>query len=520
KSTGVEVGTTSTVSSLAGTVSGIVYTMTITDANGCTVSKDYTITEPAELLVSLTETSEIACNGEQGTLSSTVSGGFLNDPIVGYSYSWTLVGDATNTELGTESTLTAVAGTYKLVVTDSNGNTAEATATLNENPILEISYNSSDISNVNCYNGNDGSINITVSGGTGAGTYTYEWSNGGTSEDINSLVAGDYEIRVTDENGCYTSATITITQPNLYEIVVETFERPTGAGLSNGEIAVRVNGGTDPKTYSWKNESGVEISTSLSISNVEAGKYFFTVTDANNCILNAEYNLDEPDPLLISIKEIGEIQCNGDTSGTLELETTGGNGGNVFTWYNASTNIQIGGNTTTITNLLAGSYYVKVVDAKMNETISDTYTINEPSLLQVTTGKTDLSCFESANGEISLTASGATGPYFYRVRKDSGAYGVWTQFNSTTSLSGLSIGNYDVQVRDNNNCFLKDGAGFTETLNFVITQPKVLSVTEVIEDISGFGLSNGSVDITVTGGTTPYTFTWRDSNGALFGNTE
>ncbi|MCH2035170.1 MAG: SprB repeat-containing protein, partial [Tenacibaculum sp.] len=167
KSTGVEVGTTSTVSGLAGTVSGIVYTMTITDANGCTVSKDYTIIEPAELLVSLTETSEIACNGEQGTLSSTVSGGFLNDPIVGYSYSWTLVGDATNTELGTESTLTAVAGTYKLVVTDSNGNKAEATATLNENPLLEISYNLSDISNVNCLNGSDGSINVNVSGGTG-----------------------------------------------------------------------------------------------------------------------------------------------------------------------------------------------------------------------------------------------------------------------------------------------------------------------------------------------------------------
>ncbi|WP_348744384.1 SprB repeat-containing protein [Tenacibaculum sp. 190524A05c] len=519
KVTGVVVGTTSTVTGLAGSVSGIVYTMTVTDANGCSVSKDYTITQPEALVVSIVVSSEIACNGEQGTLSSTVTGGFLN-PSSNYTYAWSLASDATNTVIGTNSTLTAVAGSYKLVVTDSNGNTAEFTATLTENPVLAISYSASDVSNVTCYNGNDGSINITVTGGTGAGTYTYEWSNGATTEDINTLVAGDYEIRVTDNNGCRTSQTITITQPDTYEIVVDKFVRPTGFGVSNGEISLIVNGGTDPKTYSWKNESGTEFSTSLNISGLAAGKYFFTSTDANNCVLTAEYNLDQPDPLLISIKEIGAIQCNGDSSGMLELETSGGFGGNVYSWFNATTNTQIGGNSTSISNLLAGSYYVRVVDAGGNETTSTTYTITQPTLLQVSSSKTDLSCFESSNGEISLTATGATGPYFYRSRKDGGAYSSWIQFNGNTTISGLTIGTYDVQIKDSNDCLLKDSSGFTQTLNFVLTQPNILAVTEVITNVTGFGLSNGDVNITVTGGTLPYSFIWKNASGTVIANTE
>ena len=255
------------------------------------------------------------------------------------------------------------------------------------------------------------------------------------------------------------------------------------------------------------------------MSNLIAGTYTLELEDAQGCTFTETYTVSQPDLLVISVKEIGNILCNGDTSGTLELETTGGIGGNVFTWFNAATNTVIGGNSTTITNLPAGSYYVQVVDTNGNQATSTTYTITEPTLLQVSSSKTDLSCFESANGEISLTATGATGPYFYRVRKDGGVYGAWNQFNGSTSLSGLSIGNYDVQVRDSNNCVLQE-SGSDKTISYTVTQPEVLSVTEVIEDVSGFGLSNGSVDITVTGGTTPYTFTWRDGSGAVVANSQ
>jgi len=527
KTTGVEVSTSSTTTTLAGSETGMVYIMTITDANNCSVSKEYTIIQPSELLVELSVSSTIKCNGENGTLSSSVTGGFLNSGNA-YDYKWYNVSDL-STVVGTNTTLTAKSGTYRLVVTDSNGNVSKSRdisgaiipseETLSENPVLEITYTATDITNVTCYNGSDASIDITVTGGTGTGTYVYEWSNGDRTEDISGLVAGDYTVTVTDNNGCKDQVTITITQPNEYKIETKVFKRPTGAGLSNGEITIEVLGGTMPFTYKWTDETGAEVGDTASIQNITAGKYELLVTDDRGCEVRADFNLGEPDPLLISIKEIGAKQCNGDAAGVLELETSGGVGGNAYTWYNASTNVVIG-STVRISNVLAGDYYVKVVDAENNETISTTYTIVEPTLLAVTSNSKDLSCFESNNGEITLSASLATPPYYYRYQKDSGGYGAWIEFTSTTTINGLAIGNYQVQVKDDKDCFLKDVSGFTQTLDFTVTQPDVLQLTDITKPATGFGLSNGSVDITITGGTTPYTFVWKDASGGVVANTE
>ncbi|WP_299123051.1 T9SS type A sorting domain-containing protein [uncultured Tenacibaculum sp.] len=506
KSTGVEKGTSNNVTGLAGSVSGIVYEMTITDSQGCKLIKEYTIYQPEKLELSLSLNSEIRCNGEDGSISSTVTGGFLTAGS-SYDYKWYNKLNLTKV-IGTGVGLTTKAGDYRLIVEDSKGNTAFQDYKLKENAEVVLSYTKTD---VNCYGGNDGSIDLTVVGGTGV--YTYIWSNGKKTQDLSNITKGVYKVVVSDENGCRKEETITITEPDEYKIVTDVFRRPTGAGLSDGEITVSVIGGTKPYTFKWENDKGNIISTTNSILNIPAGIYKLQVLDKKGCELNQVFNLGEPEKLLISIKETSSIQCHGDLSGVLELETTGGVGGNTYTWYNATTNAVIG-NTVSISNLGAESYYVKVVDANGIDATSTVYNLTEPTLLTATSSFKNLSCFESKDGSIELSVKGGTGGYFYRIKKGTNAYGTWNSFASTVSIENLSSDSYQVQIKDSNDCYLTESGGI-KVLDFNITQPLLLEVKETITDVSGFGLSNGKIALNVSGGTKPYVYSWTDVSGTI-----
>ncbi|MGG8495164.1 hypothetical protein ACQY1Q_02000 [Tenacibaculum sp. TC6] len=506
---------TTTIISTSNFITGLsagTYIMTIVDAKGCTIDKEYVLQQPDKLEVSLTINKNIPCKGETGVLNSAVIGGYLMSEVT-YSYEWYNISDL-STIISTNPTITTVAGTYRLVVTDSNGNIAFSQEELKENDLIEIAFTKTDIT---CFNGNDGSIDITVKGGTGV--YTYDWNNGVKTEDINTLSAGIYSVKVTDENGCQQQETITINQPDEYKIQLQELTRPTGSGVSDGKIVVTVVGGVMPYVIEWKNESGNIISNTNTITNLPAGNYYIKVIDSKGCELNETYSLSEPDPLIASITQIQEIQCNGETSGILKALVTGGVGGNTFIWYNADLGNSVG-TTETIYNLPAGNYYVKVTDFNGIETVSNTYTITEPNIIQVSANHSDLTCFESNNGTIIIETVGGTGNYFYRQRINGNAYSIWQSFTGSTILENLQAGEYDLQIKDSNDCYFKETNGAIKTINLVVTQPEILNLEGKVNNTTGFGLTNGSIEISVTGGTKPYVYEWKNSLGQIISSSK
>ncbi|NBT11978.1 MAG: adhesin, partial [Betaproteobacteria bacterium] len=141
--------------------------------------------------------------------------------------------------------------------------------------------------NVLCNGGSTGSLDITVSGGTAS--YSYAWNNGATSQDINTLAAGTYSVTVTDANGCTAQGSYTITQPSALQITLNGTTNILCNGGNNGSINVSVSGGTGGYTYLWSSGQ-----TSEDLTNLIAGTYSVTVTDANGCTAQGSYTITQP----------------------------------------------------------------------------------------------------------------------------------------------------------------------------------------------------------------------------------
>lgn len=250
-------GTTDTVTGL----SAGCYTLTTTDANGCSATTSICPTQPNQLVVTAGLFSYIACNGGNGCTAATVSGG-----MPPYTFLWSN-GITTDTACG------LLAGNYTLSVTDINGCTASSVATLTQPAVLTATANV--IGNITCNGGNSGAIACNTSGGTIP--YSYLWSPvGSTGPGASSLSAGCYTVTVTDMNGCTATSSACVTQPTPISIIGST---AIDTGGCSGSATDLVSGGVPPYTYLWSNGA-----TTSSISNLCIGVYCCTVTDSNGCL--------------------------------------------------------------------------------------------------------------------------------------------------------------------------------------------------------------------------------------------
>ena len=222
---------------------------------------------------------------------------------------------------------------------------------------MEISATWSDYTGygVSCNGASDGSIDVTVTGGTGI--YTYDWSNGETTEDASGLVAGVYSVVATDENGCSVSIEVEITESDAMEISA-TWSDYTGYGVScngasDGFIDVTVTGGTGVYTYDWSNDAFTE-----DVSGLTAGTYFVVVTDENGCSVSIEVEITESDAMEISATwsdYTGGVSCNGASDGSIDVTVTGGTGVYTYVWSNGEVTEDVSG-------LTAGTYSIEATD--------------------------------------------------------------------------------------------------------------------------------------------------------------
>lgn len=429
-----------------------VYTVTVSDANGCSSSQSFTINAPSA--------PELTISGDDcgSTLIAALSGG-----TAPYTYAWS-TGDTGASLDYTE------AGTYELTVTDANGCSSTESITTDA-PSAAISLQIA-AQNPVCNGDQNGSIDLTVEGGSAP--YTYEWSNGETGQDLDGLSAGTYTVTVTDEAGCTSTASVNLSQPRA--IFIRTLEVIHANCLGeDGSVSVEGSFGSAPYTYEWSNGE-----TGQSISGLESGYYTVTVTDANGCSSQRRIRITQDTPPSVSISSSG---CGSE----FELSTvvSGGSEPYTYEWNTGETDSGI--------SVGAGTYDVSITDANGCSSSASISLQEADSPLSLQASVSHVSCAGGSNGSASLQVSGGVAPYTYDWSHDNDQQG--------PEASRLDEGVYSVQVSDANGC--------SEIFAFTISEPAPISITAVVENNENCLQANGSIEVHVNGGVSPYTYEWN-----------
>jgi large repetitive protein len=465
-----------------------VYTVSIADVNGCSVTRTINVTGPTSLVATTSITSNyngqnISCAGSaDGSASVSVAGG-----TGVYSYTWSTVPSQS-----TASSSSLSAGTYTVLVNDNNGcSTSQTVALTQPQPMNAVLTSTSNYNgfNVSCFGYTNASIDISLSGGTGA--YTYTWSNTANTQDISGIGAGNYSVVAMDVNGCTDTLNVMLTQPDQLVVTIDSISNFNGYNVScfgstNGTVFVSVSGGVPTYSYSWSNGSNAQ-----NLNNVGVGSYFLTLSDLNSCLSGADTLLIEP-PALTNTVSVAQPLCNGVSNGTVNFAASGGVAPMSYNWSNGAT-------TSNIENVGVGTYSVVYTDANGCKD-STIVVVNEPQTFTSTKDVSAIRCYGDTTANVKININGGTLPYNY----------TWSNGSNTSSLSSVGSGTYILTATDANGCIFRDTT--------IVTQPDSIKLNLFSPTYSGgynistYNGNDGSITLNVEGGTSPYNYIW--SNGA------
>ena len=526
-----------------------IYSVVVTDANGCQKQLAAQISEPAAPVSILMSVDSVRCHGAaDGSVKATASGG-----VAPYTFVW-------STGFVSDSIYGLPAGVYSVTVTDVNGCMQTATDTVFESASPIIVQDS--INHVACHGDSTGYIALNVNGGTSP--YQVFWSDGVTGSNRSQIPVGWYHYTVTDALGCVQSDSIQVTQPLAPLSATLTAVNASCFGLSNGTVAVVATGGTAPYSYTWLTNP---TKPGNALINVPAGNYPVMIQDANGCQLYVTAVVTEPTPLASTIS-VQNVACFGQQTGSATVTVNGGTPGYMYSWDGAaltssnftsgldtgahyvmifdvngcsdsisfivngpltaittipvianalcfggtgsislnatggSGTLQVTWNTNPLTvgqnlvNQPAGTYSYTILDLNSGCMQNGSLTISEPAVLTATAAATSVLCHGDSSGQIQLTISGGTGPYAVAWNNP-----LVLGINPTS----LPAGWYVYTVTDSNMCSLSD--------SIQITQPQQpLSLTTGQTSIGCFGDSTGTAWVVPNGGISPYTYAWIGSN--------
>ncbi len=444
------------------------YTYTATSTNGCVSAPvSITITQPqAGLILSNTQVNVLCFGNNTGSIDLTVTGG-----TAPYTYAW-----SNNTTAQDPSNL--IAGAYTVTVTDANGCAATATVTITQ-PASALVATTTQVM-IACFGGSTGSVNMTPTGGTAP--YTYVWTGGSTAQSAIGVPAGTYTVVVTDANGCTTTISATITQPQAPLSLATTQVNVLCFGNSTGSIDLSPSGGTPGYTYAWSNNSTIQDPL-----NLIAGTYTVVVTDANGCIDTTGVIITQPQSGLSLSSTQVNVLCFGNNTGAINLTVTGGTAPYTYAWSNNTT-------AQDPSNLIAGVYTVTVTDAN-NCTATLSITITQPTTaVSISTTVQNILCL-NGTGSINSSPAGGVSPYTYS----------WNNQAITQNITNLQAGNYTVTVTDANGCTANAVGVVAITLSTVPVQINNSTGTNVLTCTTpAISLqATGGVTYTWTGGQTP-----------------
>ncbi len=459
------------------------YTVTVTDANGCTAIDNVSVTEPIPVDAVSALSNATSCDGSSdGSASIAGTGG-----TVPYTYQWS--SNAFNQTTATATGLSA--GTYLVTVTDANGCSDIETVSVSEPAPVQLTINSSP---VNCLGGNDGSASVVATGGSG--NYTYQWNTGGTSATLNNLSAGNYTVNVFDDNNCTASINVAVSEPATAVTAIISSLPVDCNGDTNGSASVTPSGGTGSYTYQWDAAAGNQ--TTPTANGLGAGSYSVLVTDVNGCSAMLSTSISQPSALSISAAP-QSTGCAGGNDGSASAVATGGTpntaGNYTYQWSNG----QIG---PFATGLAGGSYSVIVTDIN-GCTAATNVTIQEPAPLITAILGTDVTCFGDSDGGVNVSVNGGVTPYVYDWSPNAGG-------QNSGNINNLPIGIFTVTVTDANGC--------SDVASVELDQATQIFLSATSVPVECFGEASGSATAAISGGQGPFTYQWSDANSQS-GNT-
>ncbi|WP_435262415.1 SprB repeat-containing protein [Tenacibaculum sp. nBUS_03] len=313
---------TKTGNSISGLKAGF-YTATIKDTNGCTInSREIEVKELPELKAQLKVTKIITCNGGKGNIQAVASGGSGS-----YTYKWKRNGVLLSNSGSV--IVNVIQGNYSVTVSDSHTNKT-AVIKLTEPTKVTLSIAKTDIT---CFNANNGKIKLTTNGGSGSYFYSidnkasYKSTSTLSNNTIEGLAKGNYTIWLKDSKGCVIAGakTTTINEPSVIGIESTSINNCDVPGGKTGSIAINITGGSGTYTYKWtKTGTPTFIKNIKNINSLYAGIYKIEVTDSKGCIKSKTFEVKEPKPINVTIKQTKQILCFGENSASLLAEVKGG----------------------------------------------------------------------------------------------------------------------------------------------------------------------------------------------------
>ena len=428
-----------------------------------------------------------------GSITLSISGG-----MAPYSVSWQEQGGPIQPPLnvglpGQSVTIDNLgAGTYFVTVTDDQVPPEVFIDTIVITAPVPLAVGPSSTDPL-CSGDSTGTFSITVNGGILP--YSYSWNNGDTTKNIDSLVAGFYEVIVTDQNGCTATASGSLFDPAPI-VPSASATDATCSGILDGEATVTATGGTVSSgnySYTWSTNPPVNQQT---VTGLNVGVWTVTVTDDNGCEAVDSVVVGAA-TILIANAAVQHVSCFGFSDGAITLNPSAlgvDNGGYTFSWAGG-----VGGPTdNAVSGLSPGNYSVTIQDA-FGCNIDSVWTVDEPAQLVLdTVSLVQESCAVGNDGSIEVVASGgtvATGSYYTYL---------WSNNQTGPSIVGLSAGSYTVSATDDNLCEA------TLTLEIATPAPPVITGFQVT-DASCFGSTDGSITVDVSPGGTPIsTVVWSD----------
>ena len=457
-----------------------VYSLTATDESGCTVSYSDEITAPAELQATLDNVIDVSCaNGSDGAIYISVSGG--TQP---YSFSW-------STGITTQNALAISSGSYFVTIIDANGcEDILSNVTVDEPNFIEINLVSSQMTT--CRRDSNGSATVEASGGTAP--YAYFWSTNTVGPTISNMPAGTYSVTVFDFNDCSQALDVIIEEPPSFLGLHLIGNYPACNGGCNGTLSVNGWGGIAPYTVDWQDSN---LPDTGYITDLCAGDYTFTITDANGCSFDRTLTVGAittpPGELNVEL-DVWEVPCPGDVGGAV-IKVNCGTAPYTYEWGTAWLNDTYQDATVIQSDLWPGWYELTITDAN-GDTAAVEFVLNDPFPMWATNEVVQDACSGQATGNIFVSIVGGNPPYQF----------AWTGPNglslTTESIQNIPAGVYTLIVTDNFGC--------TDQFTYTVGEIPAMVIDGNV--VNSSCQEDGAIDISVNGGNAPYTFTWNNGD--------
>jgi gliding motility-associated-like protein len=448
-----------------------VYTVSVTNPlNGCVATDEVTVVGNNTLpIIDIEEPAQLTCQVNTVTISAA------NSSPAGVTFLWSF-GNSTNSAIEVSA-----AGIYTVTVTNLlTGCVASSTKEVTQAGSVPLV--AAAVTNINCNGNQNGSIDLTMSGGRPP--FRYVWENNGGQEDRTNLAPGTYTVIITDANLCSIGTTVVITQPA--RLLATTTATPSQCA-NDGAVAVSAIGGVAPYTYQWGN---IINNTTQSVPGLSAADYFVTVTDRNLCTVTATATVTR----LFNIATdttVTKVRCYGGADGQIQLAINGDYPPFTLQWSygNSVANPIVG--------LPVGNYIVTITDANGCQSVENYYMRGvEP--MQAIPQLTNPKCNAACDGQIYLDMVGGNGGYVFAWGR-AGEYSAY--------LNAVCAGTYSVTITDQKGCTYSPSP-------YTITQPDAVVVDNIlIQQPSCNGSYDGVLTPTASGGTPGYQYDWGGNIG-------